>query len=522
MGKSNIKSAEITANQAEKTADGFENFVSRLGTNPRNANVLSKGYYEFSNLTKNRMQLEAAYRTSWIVGMLVDIVADDMLRAGITITSNEAAENIEDMQAEISNLDILGSVADVVRWGRLYGGSIGVLQIEGQDLSTPLDFERIGQGQFKGITVYDRWQIMPDLTRVIQTGPDIGLPAYYTIITSQDYIQNTMAPNPEKAQSTMMSGVIVHHSRIIRQVGIPLPFFQAITEWMWGASVIERLHDRLVSFDTTTLSAANLVNRAYLRTVQVDGLRQILSSGGKAEEALLQQFEYMRMLQTNEGITLLDGKDTFATQSYSFSGLSDMLIQFGQQISGACGIPLVRLFGQSPAGLNSTGESDLRMYYDNINSQQNKKLRNPMEKILKVLYRSMYGKAMPTDMRFAFTPLWQISATERATIGKTNTESVIGAMDAGIINVATAMKELRQQSPESGVFTTITDEQIQEAEEEPPMPDLELAPTDPLTENLNEAQSPAPEIEGAEQQTEKSEQAKDVSSFDRLKQWLKK
>jgi hypothetical protein len=36
-----------------------------------------------------------------------------------------------------------------------------------------------------------------------------------------------------------------------------------------------------------------------------------------------------------------------------------VLLQFAQQLSGALNIPLTRLFGQSPAGMNSTGEGDL-------------------------------------------------------------------------------------------------------------------------------------------------------------------
>lgn len=35
----------------------------------------------------------------------------------------------------------------------------------------------------------------------------------------------------------------------------------------------------------------------------------------------------------------------------------------------------MRLFGQSPAGLNASGDSDLRTYYDNVANGQDKQLR---------------------------------------------------------------------------------------------------------------------------------------------------
>jgi hypothetical protein len=150
-----------------------------------------------------------------------------------------------------------------------------------------------------------------------------------------------------------------------------------------------------------------------------------------------------------------------------------MLIQFSQQLSGSSEIPLVRLFGQSPAGLNSTGESDIRSYYDSINSKQEAHLRNPVEMIIKVLWRSVTGKPTPKDLSFTFTPLWQMSAVDKATIAKTQTDTIIEAHQEGLVDTATAMKELKQSSGDHGLFTHITDEQIDEAENEEP-PEAEL------------------------------------------------
>jgi len=180
----------------------------------------------------------------------------------------------------------------------------------------------------------------------------------------------------------------------------------------------------------------------------------------------------MRAMQVNEGITLLDKLDEFQSTSYSFAGLSDMLLQFGQQLSGACDIPLVRLFGQSPAGLSATGESDLRMYYDSINAQQEARLRNPYEVLVKVCWRSLFGKEPPKDLEFKFTPLWQTSALDKATIAKTNTDTVTEAFESGLMSKPAAVKDLRGLSKETGLFSNITDEEVIEAENEPPpMPD---------------------------------------------------
>lgn len=461
MSEAKIFSAK-TEDAAARTIDGFDNFVSRLGLN--NENTLSAGAYVFNLMTRNRIQLEAAYRGSWIVGQVIDCVAEDMTRAGINITTNEAEEDIKDLQAAIKRLGIWNGLCDLEKWSRLYGGAIAVIQIEGQKLDTPLRIDTVGQGQFQGLVVYDRWQLNPDLNRIIQAGPNMGLPEYYNIVTTEAELQ--VAPSA-------IGQVRVHHSRIIRGIGIKLPYFQAVTEMMWGESILERLWDRLIAFDSVTMSTANLIERANNRTIGVEGYREILAAGGKAKEGLIAQFEAMREFQTNEGLTVMDKNDTFQTTNYTFSGLADVHIQFGQQLAGASNIPLVRLFGQSPAGLNSTGESDMRMYYDSINAKQEAKFRSGLMTLLHVMWRSTFGKAAPKDLEFTFVPLWQMSAIDKSTVARTNAESVLGAHDSGVISRATALKELRASSGDTGLFSNISDDDIKEAEEEMP-PDAPL------------------------------------------------
>jgi uncharacterized protein len=466
-----FRTEDKAATERAKTADGFRNFAARIGVGPDGTedNLISGGSYNFNLVTRNRILLEAAYRGSWIVGRVVDTLADDMVRAGIDITTNEGAEDVTEIKAQWSRLQISQGIGHTIRWSRLYGGAIGVLQIKGQELSTPLDPDTISKGQFEGIAVYDRWQLNPSLSEIIDSGPDIGLPLYYDIVLGSNLNDPGQAPGGGIPSPT--GRVRVHYTRCIRMEGIHLPFFQAITEMMWGESVLERMWDRLINFDTVTASVAALTFRASLRTVGIDGLREIVASGGAALEGLMAQFALMRQIQSNEGITLLDKEDSFQSTAYSFAGLSDVQTQAGQQVSGAAEIPLVALFGQSPAGMNATGEADLRLYYDSINSKQEAKLRNPVEVLLKILWLSVTGRPIPSDLTFTFTPLWQMSATDKATIAKTNTDTVIEAHDAGAVSTAVMMKELKQASGTNGLFTHITDEDIEAADDElPPSP----------------------------------------------------
>jgi len=460
-----------------KVADSFQNLLSRVGLGAGSQNDASQ--YGFSPISRNRIQLEFAYRSSWIAGKSVDAFADDMTREGVAVQCDVEPDQLEQLEKAAGRLAIWDNLNDVIKWSRLYGGAIGVLMIDGQDVSTPLRKDTIQQGQFKGILVLDRWLVQPSLTNLITDfGPDLGKPKYYQVVADAQALVNQN----------------IHHSRVIRLDGVELPYWQRIAENGWGQSVLERLWDRLIAFDSTTEGTAQLVYKAHLRTYKVKGLRSIIAAGGKALDGLASQIDFIRRFQSNEGLTLMDSEDEFEAHQYSFSGLNDVLLQFGQQLSGAMDIPLVRLFGQSPAGLNATGESDLRNYYDSIKQQQERKLRRAVETIYNVLYRSEFGQEPPANMAIKFKPLWQMSDTDKATIANTTTDAVTKASDSGLIDRHTALKELRQSSEVTGVFSNITDEDIKEAENEPP-PDMNELETDP---NNEASAQPGPGQEGRE------------------------
>jgi hypothetical protein len=50
-----------------------------------------------------------------------------------------------------------------------------------------------------------------------------------------------------------MRGQTVHYSRVaMRHIGIPLPYQQALTENLWGESVLERINDRMIAYDSAS------------------------------------------------------------------------------------------------------------------------------------------------------------------------------------------------------------------------------------------------------------------------------
>lgn len=435
---------------AQSVVDSFVNFQQLMGVGADSP--LTTAGYGFNPVTRNRTMLEWIYRGSWLGGIAIDCVAQDMTRAGVDIIGNLKPNQQEQINEAIDTLGIWTKLQETVAWARLYGGCIAVMLVDGQNYSTPLNTDRVGKGQFKGLLVLDRWMIEPSFNDlVVDAGPYQGKPKYYTVI----------------ADAPAMPRVKIHYSRVIRMEGISLPYWQAITENGWGISVLERLYDRMIAYDSATTGAAQLVYKAYIRTYKIQNLRDVIATGGKALDGLIQFVEMMRRYQGNEGITLIDGEDEFeGVATNAFSGLSDALSQFGQQIAGALQIPLMRLFGQSPSGFNS-GDTDLRMYYDGIRQQQQQYLKIPIGQIYRMTAASE-GIVLPTGTSIEFRSLWQLTDKEKGEAARDVSDAVTRAFDASIISQRTALLELRQSSRTTGVFSNITDEDIEAADDEPP------------------------------------------------------
>ncbi len=172
------------AQQPVRTADGYNNFTAKLGNDTRN--IQTGGMYMPGYISRNRVMLEFAYRSSFLVGAGVDAMADDMTRKGINISSKLKPGQKGKFETFWDDLAIWDGLNDNLKWSRLYGGAVLVVLLEGQDMSSPLKLDRIKEGQFKGVMSLDRWMVNPSYYDLVTDyGPDFGKPKYYKVITNQ-------------------------------------------------------------------------------------------------------------------------------------------------------------------------------------------------------------------------------------------------------------------------------------------------------------------------------------------------
>jgi hypothetical protein len=338
-----------------------------------------------------------------------------------------------------------------MKWGRLYGGAIGLILIDGQDdiLEEPLDYDTIMPDSFKGLFVVDRWSgVYPSIDLISDmSDPEFGLPEFYEI-------------RDEHGVFTQK----VHYSRVVRFIGRELPFWEKVVELYWGQSEIEAIYEEIVKRDNVSNNIASLTFRANISVMEMQNLDQLFTVGGsEPQKRFWTMLQAQSVAESNLGVRLINKGDTVHQLQYAFTGLAEVYEQFLYDVAGAARMPFTKLYGRSPAGMNATGESDSRNYNDYLEEVRESSFRPVIEKLLPIMALSAWGE-IPDDLDIQFDSMWTPTEVEKAQIVRDKVGALIEVFKAEGMTQEAFMKELRVLSTSTGMFDNITDEMIKQGE----------------------------------------------------------
>ena len=425
-------------------SDGYANPAASLG---EQSPLLASGTFLRTDLTSDPELLTAMYRESWLTKRIIDMPSEDMTRAWYSFCVSPGPEALQALRRLEARHSVKQELTNALRWARLYGGSLALMVIRGEEhcLDQPLDPDLLLPGCFQGLLVLDRAQgIQPSAVLVKDLDdPDFGLPESYTVNLDLENCRT----------------VTLHHSRVLRFAGRELPRMETVRENYWGASEMEHIREELLKRSAASANIAQLLFQANITTLKMADFGEVLGYGTEEQRRNVEYAMGMEnRFRTSFGIQLLSRDDSLENHAYSFTGLSEVYEQFMMDMAGAAEIPATRLFGRSPQGMNATGESDLRNYYDMISSLQERLLRPALEKLLPVMMISCWGR-IPENLDFTFEPVMTTSPAERAELVQKLSADVIEAYKCGLFTREQAVAELKSRGEELGVYKAINNEE---------------------------------------------------------------
>lgn len=406
--------------------DGLQSLATRLGTEESKVETAS---YSFTALDHH--QLSAAFRSSWVIKKAVKLPPFDATRKWREWSGDRAEDMVE--AERLSAYRVRKKVYDALWKSRLYGGAAILIGLADGQLSDPIDLDSVGQGDLRYLTVLSCAELM---SGDIETDPReerYGKPRYYRITTGTG------------------ASLRVDPSRLVIFEGEPTPVtsIAGYGHAGWGDSVLQAIYDTCRNLDSTMANIASLVFDAKTDVIRLPNLSARITDP-QFEQAVLKRFATARMLKGNSGILLLDAEEEYESKSYSFGGLDSIADRFMQVCSGATDIPMTRLLGMSPAGLNSTGESDQNNYYDSVGSMQTVEIEPEMKLLDECLIRSTLG-SRPDDLSFSWRPLRQMTEKEISDLRNKNADTVSKLASSNVLDDEYVSEAGVQMLSETGI-----------------------------------------------------------------------
>lgn len=435
--------------------DDYVNTLTGLGDPLRDKSTF--GVFS-SNGRIDYQTLEDLYHENDMAARICDIIPEEVFRQGYEIKTGDDSEayndnleydisydlgkNFKQAQADpnkasiesiIMSLDdfkVREKFIEAMIWSRVFGGAAIYVGLEdGRAQDAPLDEKRIQKVSF--LTVLDSRDLFPFSWYTDPLSKDYGKPEIYRLNPVSGFVGNSK----EIGRATEQD-IYIHESRLLIFEGSRSTKRRRIRNGGWADSLLQKLDTVLRQFSVSWQATAYLMQDCSQAVFKMSGFNEALSAN--RPDYVTMRLANMDMNRSVARALVVDAEsgEDFRRDSYSFNGVPQINELFMQRLSGAVGIPVSVLFGKAPAGMNATGESDIRLFYDKIASMQKYDIKPELERLIRFFMLSKEGPTKGKELdnwAVCFPEPWQMTETEKADINLKKANTVKSLQEAALL-----------------------------------------------------------------------------------------
>ena len=371
----------------QMTFDGWLN--STAGINTENS-VVRQARFQ-STYSQNLDNLSGQYDESWLARRIVRADTEHALKRGF-----KSSGGIERFK-QINSPDYLrdGVFQHAQHMANLHGVSailLGAFSVGGS-FESPVTPETV---QVEWLDVLMRRHIKVVSVFSDANSANFGLPAVVEIVGDH-----------------RRAGLRLHTSRLIWLQGNgPRVSSQRFTgdDIYWGSSILIPVQEELARFGLSWAAVSHLINEASIAVWKMRGFREAASDRNSTEIE-----DRLTLISRSKSVARTifldaDGGESFDRVAVSFADLPEILDRIFQVVASAANRPVSVLFGRQAAGLSNSGQIDLDIFYDHLETYQ-----EYLGRKLETLLHFTEGGSRPT---VTFPPLPRLSAKEQAEVRK--------------------------------------------------------------------------------------------------------
>lgn len=367
-----------------------------------------------------------------------EILAKEMTRKWIRFQGTgdtDKSDRIKELEAEMKRLRVKDLIYKAVENDGFFGRSqiyldMGVDFDDRDELRSPLllSSRKVRKNSIKRLTLVEPMWTYPNLYNA----------------------NNPLDPTFFKPQTWFVMGMELHHTRLLTFVSREVPDMLKPAYAFGGLSLSQMGKPYVDNWLRTRQSVSDLLHSFSVFVLKTN-MSSVLNQG--AGDDIIARAELFNCYRDNRGLQIIDNDtEDFVNLAAPLGSLDKLQAQSQEQMSAVYGIPLIVLFGISPAGLNASSEGELRTFQDWVGGKQESDIRPNLTRLVSLIQLSLWGE-VDSDITYVFEPLWTPDAKAAAETRKLEVEVDVLLIDKGVIEPDEARKRvaLQQDSPYEGL-----------------------------------------------------------------------
>ncbi len=406
------------------------------------------GYQELSLLSQNG-----------IIQNIVQTYAQECVRKWIKIVSvskkGDKSEKISKLNTAFEKFKVIDKIRLAIELSALMGGCKIYPKIRGDDskeggdtLTTHFYKEKMEKGDLLYLKVIEPTYVTPiQFNAVSPLLEDFYEPEIWTVLATP-----------------------IHASRMCHFTYNYVPTLLKPVYMFYGMPLVQLCLDYIFGFETVRQNVVGISGRYNLNIFKTN-INSLLNTGGSALKEgcdLETRLKIAQYYQSNFSIFAMSSdeqlKEEWQQFNMTIAGLDGLLNQNAELVCAVSRIPAVKLFGTSPKGFNSTGENEVRIFYDLIGSIQNSVVQPNLQQIFELIQINEFGQ-VDEDLQIQFEPLWESNPLEKAQIQSIKKDINLAYAQETIITPE-EIREKLNEDPDSGFSDLASNFELDDEDDE--------------------------------------------------------
>lgn len=377
------------------------------------------------------------YARGGIAARVIDIPADMAVSRGVEIKGDDKRVIMD----ELDRLDVMGSLADAIRWSSLDGAAALLLLTDTGELADPLP-DNVGRITEIRVIEYSQLSVAPGGYYDDPRDPTYGQPEVYHV-------------RPLITGNYAGTGYFeAHESRLLPVPGEPLPARLKVGKSVpWaGRPSADAAYHTINRYERALTLALEVLKRKQQAVHKMSGLATLIQNG--QENLVRQRVDLVDDVRSLMNGVAVDAEDDYQVYDLNVSGIKDLIAEFQVAVSADSGIPVTSLFMQSAGGLNNTGENDTDNLYNLVEGIQKTRAQPALERLVDAITRQS-GVSAPSDWSIHWPSLWTPTEKEQAEIRANNAKAARDEAEARKVDFETGSvseRELRDHMEREGMY----------------------------------------------------------------------